>query len=799
MRGLLRAFFRPQEDRLRKGELHFRQSHGSLLDATKLEIRIPKEAPAIYDGTPLIHKILKRDITVHACPECKSPQETTRTKQSLVYKHHPHPKSGRSCRGSGALARGAIELITIPVFGKQGYGKSKMVNALIEVIVQKHGKDNVHCVISNDFRALQANIDPTKNVQVLFLDDALDSAFSRGGTPAALRDAIKHFFKMRHRLEKAMRILHNEEVDVEADTMDNMHYPGLIYFFMGTQSFKGTEKQFRTGITIFKSPLEEDNEEITRYWASCVGDAGIRGRQCTAAWGLLFDIQRKRLEENDPTVLTQSIVVVPSRGPLILKAPMVQTEYFEAPYGRRVVWEEKTELGELAEHDRRVQHIARLFLQKHDPDGKNVLSILRDFVRQFLIQLSEGEVVDDVIKVSDAPELIASKTIRDILDRARALKLQAAHQEEGQGEQTLATGEDAIVKKVSEEWVKSGGNPMEKANGVASAMLYSFITREYAHMPEFRKEAEKLRQKIMWAATAIFVEVEDGTRPHPAAAARKGDLEREEVAPDVAPPLSEVIQSPQFTFDVAQEVNRLPEYMARLARRKGKNAQAERGQWTKMVRAWRKRRVENMPREELALVSKEELGSQTTGRNIDYWVTKVESAAGVLMGEAYERWWERMIADGWRHKGLRDARISSVKRGGGSGHEPDVTVTYEDGGMDFWSLKCFSAKEYVTLVLWNEEYKKRSDFKPEVQAFRQAHQAWVAAGCVGAGPRLGVVFREVLVPGAEFFAVFTDPKQLVQSGGVNVTFSRKMIGQPNAVVWRNEAVEAKSAEASAEA
>src|SRR5579884_331275 len=132
-----------------------------------------------------------------------------------------------------------------------------------------------------------------------------------------------------------MRRLHGETVEERAQTMDNMHHPGLIYFFMGTQSFKGTEKQFRSGICIFKSPLEEDYQEITQYYDYSTEGIENRVRQRNAAWRLLFRVQRHFQLDHDSTALSQSIVVIPSLGPMRLTAPMIEEEYFAPPLGKR--------------------------------------------------------------------------------------------------------------------------------------------------------------------------------------------------------------------------------------------------------------------------------------------------------------------------------------------------------------------------------------------------------------------------------------------------------------------------------
>lgn len=258
---IVRRFTRRPADVLRDEDaLEFSPTHGTVFDTVRLQVQPEAAPPSLADGTDFAVRILRRPIPISACDACHTFRGVERRNaKGLYYARHPGP-DGKPCPGSHQLARGAIQLVPIPIYGKQNSGKSKLANALVKVLIDTHGPENVHVAVSNDFRALQESMDPRKSVQVLFMDDALDTAFSRGGTPVALREAIKDFFKSRHKLEKAMRRLHGIPVNEDAGTVDDMRMPGLIFFIMGTQSFKGTEKAFRSGLMLEDALLHVHEE-----------------------------------------------------------------------------------------------------------------------------------------------------------------------------------------------------------------------------------------------------------------------------------------------------------------------------------------------------------------------------------------------------------------------------------------------------------------------------------------------------------------------------------------------------------
>lgn len=760
---ILAEWLLPPADK--QADFHLHRVQGDILEAARQKPRATPPKPALVDGTRIVKQIIQRPIPIKPCPWCGTDPGHERGPNGLVYKPHAGPE-GRACAGGGRTVHGAIELIPIPVYGKQGMGKSKLVNHLVEWIVEQHGLENVHCLISNDFRALQANIDPRKPVQVLFLDDALDSAFSRGGTPTALRDAIKDFFKTRHKLEKSIRVLNGESVDAEAETMDDMHYAGLVYFFIGSQSFKALEKQFRPGLCIFKSPLEEDNLEITAFWMGSSADQDLKHKQATKAWELLFEVQRRKMEDHDFAALSTSIVVAPSRGPMILRTSMPKREFFEPPTGRRVRFEQEKPETEIEQRARVTAHLAQLFSQQYDPRAQGAQGHLRVFIKDYFLQLARGDVDDPFLRVGDHVAIQKGDVVREVLDRAKTLKREG----------TAPTGhvleaEDALIRELATAWLGAGGDPLKKKDGVAASRLYTFIAEHCAHDRDKRLRAEALRQKIMWMATSLR-------------SARLAQEEGDETPrPQMAQPERPLLTGPTFTFDVSEEVAHLPERMASIAARKGRNEQEARALWTHKAKAWRRVKIERMSREDLELLSQEEFGRHLTGRQLGTWAKEVESALGLVMGTEYERWMEQRLQEGWRHKGLRDAPIQSVRRGGGSGHEPDLVITYADNHVDYWSLKAYSAKEHVTLSLRNMANQKPSDIAPELAAFTHAWEARETARLEGAPlpptPRLCIIFREVLTPGAEFFRIFTTPESIQPT----MPFNRGEIGTPTQAIW----------------
>lgn len=746
-------------------------SRKDLFDTARLEPKIPKESPPIRDGTEYVRKILRRPIPAKKCPMCgwfKDEDSYVRVQNGLVYKQH-RTKTGVPCPKSGQPIHGAIELVSIPVFGKQGMGKSKLVNFLAQFIVEKHGTENVQFLISNDFRALQDNIDPRKPVIVLFLDDALDSAFSRGGTPAALRDAIKDYFKTRHKLEKQMRLLNGEEVDESSETMDDMHYAGLIYFFIGSQSFKALEKQFRSGIMIFKSPLEEDNAEITATWNGTTGDAENRSRQIAAAWDELFEVQRLKIEEHDFSALSRSVVVVPSRGPMLMKSEMPKQEYFEPPFGRRVKFEEAKKETELEQESRVVNHIADLFNQQYDPGSASASSYLRTFIRDYFLKIARNEVEDHLLRIQDHEVLTKPNMLRKILDQAKTTRLQRAA---GEAATSTAESDQALIEEVAKAWIRVGrGDPMQKQNGIANSKLFMFITNHYRQQPEKAARAEALRNKIMMYATAyVAQQMEQGG---PAAAA--------------AQPEAPVITGPQFEFDANSHAALLPERMAAVAAKKGKAPAEAKKAWDLKVKVWRRVKMgDGISFDRLARDEADEFG-RVTGRTLGMWAAEVETAIGQIMGNAYEAWWERQIATGYWHEGLRKVPIRKVTRGGGQGHLPDITIEYEDGWVDYWSLKAYSVKQHVTLAVRNLGNQKPSDVAPELKAFMTAwerRETMLATATPNDGlpprPRLCICYREVLHPGAEYFRIFDTPGNLSPT----VSFNRNEIGTESAIQWQ---------------
>lgn len=489
------------------------------------------------------------------------------------------------------------------------------------------------------------------------------------------------------------------------------------------------------------------------------------------------------------------------------------------PYIRRVFAPPKeTEKERLNRLSTVYDYVAAKFMESGgDPTKTHAKALLNVWLREFCSRIGTNEVEDPVLRSTDWMVLVKKSTY--ILEHAIRLKrLRADKEQMEQAARLAAEGtervtNDDLVDHVRDEWLKRlvrmGVEPGEPRT---KEYLKEFIRERWRHSPT-------LRDRIMGLNGAIFAAAcykwdygggrpekpendEGGSSGEPASSGNNGSNEVVGAKKEVTPP-QRVELGPQFTFDIDAYLPKLiPRQVARrdAAKESEKEALAKWQRWVltyklreregigqpTVQREWEKhfgvnalRPYSNEPWGADALVAKR---NEHTGdveppfvqRTLGNWVSYVESALGDALGESYEVWVAEQLRAGWRPSWLKGGmRVKAVTHGGAQSHTPDIKVEYENGDVDWVSLKCYNNREYITINIAPQD-GKHGHVQPEVNAVR----SWTRKDPLHEH-RLVVMVRDIGASAMEVFAAYRED-EFPES----VRFNHHNIGTPMQNVWR---------------
>jgi len=726
-----------------------------------------------------------------------------------------------------SITDGQIKWRNVPFLGDPGSSKTTRALYVGWRIGEHYGWENVNIVMSDDLMALAAGMRPVK-VNVLIVDDALRKYQSRGGTTKELKEAIGKFTELRHELEDIL----SGKASEAGKTMGHidMSETGVVFCLFTAQLYKGLDKTFRNGITVFCSPLVEDKETIMSLFTNKCAEA-CAPQRAREAWGYLEKKFYAVDVEDNNEEREWAIAVLPMIGPAIIRTayykgicmnckeerqqrkkpckkcgkivsgwePQSINPKTKRPYVQKVVAPpDETRNERLARLTKAYDYLANLFIEAgHDPNEAGAVKLLRVFIRERCASIAAGETSDTVLRSTDWVEI--ERRPMPVLEHAVKLRRQRAQEElqenaarestQGGIVQAGASDDeliDSTALMVREYFELKDINLLDQR---AKAYLRDFLRKRFADSPSLRARILKLREDIY--ATAL---------------AGPGGDEGQEKAPAKAAapvPRAHVPLGMQFTFEVLQELPRLIDRQVEREVRKGMDRAKARVKWEQRIllykvnvrdgmgqshiqRDWRRwfgpealRPFSNVPWGEDALVEKvEDVTGEPrpplTQKSFSNWKLAVESALGDMMGEAYEEWVTNMLQAGWRPAWARAARILQVERDGGQGHDPDVKVTYDDGGVDWLSLKVYAGREYPNLAIMPAGNRAKVDVRPERDAFLRAlrqdpeHEH-----------RLVIMVRDIDVRGMEVWVAYDATTPLPEQ----VKFNRGMVGTSMANQW----------------
>ena len=177
-------------------------------------------------------------------------------------------------------------IVVVPVFhAPEDALAHKVVNAFTDLVVAKHGKDNVNRTITHDLNAACTSLDRTKAVQVV---------------------VVKSF-------QRQARMTMKQQQDAVRNVGVLRHDGRTIYVILMSTSFTDVDMWYRTGMTVFTGvDREREGDVVTNHWCGAIGGEGKAGKvvRCAGAWGLMTK------KDNDT-----AIVNVPGRGPLRYTPP----------------------------------------------------------------------------------------------------------------------------------------------------------------------------------------------------------------------------------------------------------------------------------------------------------------------------------------------------------------------------------------------------------------------------------------------------------------------------------------------
>lgn len=611
------------------------------------------------------------------------------TRKFLKAIQYPLPKGGR------------VIFLNVPIFANPGDGKTFTAITVIMHLMKFYGSDNVAVSMSDHIPSLvDAMRSNRKPVQILIIDDALKNYSSRGGGNNELLEAIELFTTLRHEFESAQ------------NTLD-----GIVFTMFTSQMYKGLDKVFREGFPIFKSALVSDKEEIMS--ATQMG---------STAWDYLLEILRDVKVNHQEDRMSDSVVILPGLPagkitlPPLVGDQVVDEVLFDLAENGNLQAEEflgdkkvsialkykcierawtiqRTRLTseeELARLSRVMDSYATRFATSNEEDpGTNegkaaIRSWLERRVYDLNMAVEERIPSDDYLKirVPGTFKVFCEKvaTARSRMARARVISEGFSVSGETLGDNEIM---DYCAKYILEKFNFDPENPEH---------WKVFLSLLYKVPPDVRQDAIRLKTPIkdrirdMWR----------GAHPVPNSG-RAAPMPMGPVKPE-APAVPRVtdISGDYFMLDRAKELDGLIQAAAL------KQSTDLTFRHLMVYKAcefglkWGEKTLDN-PTDIATLAEGQKWQEETFGEVVSRVPLEKSKHAGKKIfknhvGGLYESFCFEKLKAGYTVPGVFDRLIADVEHGGGNGHTPDITITYNDGSKDYVSLKCYENAETFSIT-----------------------------------------------------------------------------------------------------